>query len=94
MNKKVVILLVGSSLLACNFLFPQKVTSTPEPIVVPPSSVLQDAAPAGFTIVRLHPGDGDLQTMLSGEAQKATSLGQMPVVEFDEIGRASCRERV
>src|SRR5689334_17317649 len=91
MNKKVVILLVGSSLLACNFLFPQKVTSTPEPIVVPPSSVLQDAAPAGFTIVRLHPEDGDLQTMLRSEAQKATSLGQMPVVEFDATWCPPCQ---
>src|ERR1041385_3199513 len=90
MNKKIIVLLIGASLLACNFLFPQKVTSTPESIVAPQSGDSQDA-PAGFTIVRLHPGDGDLQTMLSGEAQKATSLGQMPVVEFDATWCPPCQ---
>src|SRR6266496_234858 len=91
MNKKVMILLVGVSLLACNFLFPQKVTSTPEPIVAPQSSDSQTAAPNGFTIVRLHTNDSDLQTMLSEEAQKATALGQMPVVEFDATWCPPCQ---
>ena len=70
MKKKIMLLLVGVSLVACNILSPQP--SDPE-----------DLTPIGFTIVRLHPDDGELQVMLSNEAQKAIALGQMPVVEFD-----------
>ena len=78
MNKKIMLLLVGVCLVACNVLSPQP--SDPE-----------DLAPIGFTIVRLHPDDGDLQAMLSNEAQKAIALGQMPVVEFDASWCPPCR---
>lgn len=78
MNKTIMLLLVGVSLVACNVLSPQP--SDPE-----------DLAPIGFTIVRLHPDDGDLQVMLSNEAQKAIALGQMPVVEFDAPWCPPCR---
>ena len=79
MNKKITIVLIGMSLLACNFLFPRD------------ASDVDDPAPSGFTIVRLHPGDGNLQTMLAKEAQKATALGQMPVVEFDATWCPPCQ---
>lgn len=49
------------------------------------------SASDSFTIVRLHPSDGDLQTLLASEAQKATALGQMPVVEFDATWCPPCK---
>lgn len=85
MNKKVTLLLIGMSLLACNFLFPQTPRSTPQP------SDFQDPQPTGFTIVRLHPSDADLQTLLTSEAQKAAGLGRQPVVEFDATWCPPCQ---
>jgi thiol-disulfide isomerase/thioredoxin len=85
MNKQIALLLLGMSLLACNFLFPQTQRSTPQP------SDFNDPVPTEFTIVRLHPTDGGLQTMLATEAQKATALGQMPVVEFDATWCPPCQ---
>lgn len=84
MNRKYLLAMVGISLLACNFLFPPNETSGPE------SSFMEDPAPASFTVVRLHPETGDLQTMLASEAQKAAALGQMPVVEFDATWCPPC----
>jgi thiol-disulfide isomerase/thioredoxin len=93
MNKKIMLLLVGISLLACNFLFPRTQPSPPDSIVVSSAepSDPEDLAPTGFTIVRLHPEDGDLQEMLADEAQKAFALGQMPVVEFDATWCPPCQ---
>jgi thiol-disulfide isomerase/thioredoxin len=85
MNKKITLFLIGMSLLACNFLFPPTQRSIPE------STDFQDPVPTGFTIVRLHPKDGDLQTMLASEAQKAVALGQLPIVEFDATWCSPCR---
>ena len=85
MNKKITLLLVGTSLLACNFLFPQTQRATPQP------SDFQDPRPTGFTIVRLHPQEGDLQTLLASEVQKADALGQLPVVEFDATWCPPCQ---
>lgn len=85
MNNKMALLLVGISLLACNFLFPQAQRSTPQP------SDFQDPRPTGFTIVRLHPGDGNLQHLLASEAQKAAALGRLPVVEFDATWCPPCQ---
>src|SRR5206468_782182 len=81
MNKKLMLVFITAILLACNFLFPPKQTATPGPII----------APTGFTIVRLHPKDGNLQTMLADETQKAVALGQMPVVEFDATWCPPCQ---
>jgi len=97
MDKKLILSLVGISLLACNFLFPQTPASTPEPILAPPTEselqpgAAQEAIPTGFTVVRLHPGDGELQALLAQEAQKAIALGQMPVVEFDATWCPPCQ---
>ncbi|RPJ22378.1 MAG: hypothetical protein EHM33_23685 [Chloroflexi bacterium] len=88
-NQKILLIFVTAFLLACNFLFPQTSRSTPEPALQP--SDPQDLAPVGFTIVRLHPQDGDLKTMLAQEAQKASALGQMPVVEFDATWCGPCQ---
>jgi len=85
MNRNIALILIGMSLLACNFLFPQTQRPTPD------SEDFQDPAPTGFTIVRLHPKDGDLQTMLASEAQKAVALGQLPVVEFDATWCPPCQ---
>jgi thiol-disulfide isomerase/thioredoxin len=85
MNKKISLILIGMSLLACNFLFPQAQRLTPQ------SSDFQDPQPIGFTIVRLHPSDGDLQILLAGEAKRAVVLGRLPVVEFDATWCPPCR---
>ena len=85
MKRKITLLLVGMSLLACNFLIPQRQVSTPG------TANYEDPVPAGFTIVRLHPKDSDLQSLLADEAQKAVSLGRMPVVEFDATWCPPCQ---
>jgi len=88
MNRKILLIFITAVLLACNFLFPSKVATT-EPESQPSDS--QDFNSAGFTIIRLHPGASDLQTRLADEAQKAKTLGQMPVVEFDATWCPPCR---
>ena len=88
MNKKLLLILTTTVLLACNFLFPPKVTPT-ESASQPSDS--QNFTSTGFTIVRLQPKDGDLRAMLAGEAQKAGTLGQLPVVEFDATWCPPCR---
>ncbi|HEX5944513.1 MAG TPA: thioredoxin family protein [Anaerolineales bacterium] len=85
MNKKIIVFLIGMSLLACNFLFPQAKRSAPRP------SDFQDPQPTGFTIVRLHPEDGKLQTLLASEAQKAAALGRQLFVEFDATWCPPCQ---
>jgi thiol-disulfide isomerase/thioredoxin len=88
MNKRILLIFTTTVLLACNFLFPPKVTTT-DSASQPSDS--ENFTSAGFTIIRLHPGTGDLQTKLAGEAQKAEALGQMPVVEFDATWCPPCR---
>ncbi len=98
------IALIGLSLLACNFLFPAKATppsaiknapetvDAPNPVEGTPklnNTTVPDSN--GITVVRLHPNDGDLKTMLASEAQKAVGLGQMPVVEFDATWCPPCK---
>lgn len=85
MNKKIPLGLLGISLLACNFLFPQTQRSTPSP------TDFRDPEPSGFTIVRLHPQDGDLPTLLAREAHNALGLGLMPVAEFDATWCPPCQ---
>lgn len=97
MNKKIMLVLVVIFLLACNALLPPTLTSAPERIVPPPTesalqpNEAQEVTSTSFTVVRLHVGDGDLQTMLTQEAQKAIALGQMPVVEFDATWCPPCQ---
>ena len=99
MNKKVLLILIASSMLACNYLFPvpkntapmptkSVATEKPKPSAVPVSTLVDES---NITIVRLHPADGDLQTMLAVEAQKAIALGQMPTVEFDATWCPPCQ---
>ena len=85
MNKKIVLTLIGISLLACNFLFPREQRPTPG------AADFDDPVPTSFTIVRLHPQDGDLQTMLATEAKKALAAGRMPVAEFDATWCPPCQ---
>jgi thiol-disulfide isomerase/thioredoxin len=85
MNTKITLVLTGLSLLACNFLFPQTQRSVSD------STDFQDPVPTGFTIVRLHPEDGELQTLLADESEKAAALGQRPVVEFDATWCPPCQ---
>jgi thiol:disulfide interchange protein len=97
MNKKILLMFVTTILLACNFLFPQTPIATLESTVAQQtesaslSNDSQVPQTTGFTIVRLHPKDGDLETMLAEEAQKATALGQLAVVEFDATWCPPCQ---
>ncbi|KXK12087.1 MAG: Thioredoxin [Chloroflexi bacterium OLB14] len=105
MNKKVLIILLGISMFACNFLFQQADTSTPEVSTVIPeisvTEVVDTLSPEvvtsevlikrdNFVVVRLHPESGDLQSMLALESQQANSLGLMPIVEFDATWCPPC----
>lgn len=85
MNKKILLVMTAIGLLACNFLFPPKETTGPE------SRSLQNSASEEFNVIRLHPEDGDLPTLLAQEAQKATALGLLPVVEFDASWCPPCQ---
>jgi thiol:disulfide interchange protein len=87
MKKRIIPAVVGIGLLACNFLFPP--TSTPE--AVPQSYTFEKFSSTELTIVRLHPQDSNLQSMLTDEAQKAAALEQMPVVEFDATWCPPCQ---
>jgi thiol:disulfide interchange protein len=94
MNKKLVLVFVTTFLLACSALTRQ--TATPESVISPasepaPPDKPQEDTSAGFTIVRFHPKDGDLQTLLAQEAPKAIALGQMPVLEFDATWCPPCQ---
>lgn len=94
MNKKMLIVLLPIFLLACNLLFPSEDTSTPTETFLTKTEIPQETERSesnGFTIVRIHPGDGDLQALLAVEAQKATSQGLMPVVEFDATWCPPCQ---
>ena len=95
MKKKIMLALVTTVLLACNFLFPKSAPATEPAIAEPSGPPFQpnhdpSSTGVGFTQVRLHPENGDLQTMLANEAQKALALGQMPVVEFDATWCPPC----
>ncbi|HMB21193.1 MAG: hypothetical protein ACM33V_06820 [Chloroflexota bacterium] len=105
MNKKALLLLITTFLLACNAVFPPPRISTPIPTIEPPTetvtspaessvqpteSSLPPTASTGFTITRLHPWDGSLHELLAQEARKAIALGQMPVAEFDATWCPPC----
>ena len=88
MNKKLLLILVTASLLACNFLFPQR-AAPGEPVSRPSES--ENLSTDTFTVVRLHPNDGDITTRLAEEAKKAAALDQIPVVEFDATWCPPCQ---
>jgi thiol:disulfide interchange protein len=92
-NKKITLMLVTVLLLACNALLPRTSRPSSEPVIPrqTDSVYAQGSAPAGFTLVRLHPKDGDLQNLLAEEAQKAMALDQMPVIEFDATWCGACQ---
>jgi len=89
MNKRFILVLAGFSLLACNFLFPQKASPTLNPDISS-SENEQILELSELTIVRLHRQAGDLQAMLATESKKAAALGQVPVVEFDATWCPPC----
>jgi thiol-disulfide isomerase/thioredoxin len=73
-------------------LVPPTETAVPptELVAQPTESPLPPTASTGFTIVRLHPWDGDLHELLAQEAQKAIAVGQMPIAEFDATWCPPC----
>jgi thiol-disulfide isomerase/thioredoxin len=102
MNRKLLLLLVSGTMLACNFLFPSGSTATPQVNNPTTNQPIEEASadpelptidpdlPA-MTLVRLHPEAGDLPSMLYEEAQKATAMGRIPVVEFDATWCPPCQ---
>jgi thiol-disulfide isomerase/thioredoxin len=82
------------SILACRTLFPDKtIRSTPTPVSVA-TSVLEATAFAptpGFTLTRIYPKNGTLQSQLAAEIKKAKALGQTPFVEFDATWCPPCQ---
>jgi thiol-disulfide isomerase/thioredoxin len=97
MNKRI-LLVILPVILACNFLFStpaapsdQQVVTTIMPEESQNPEQIESLETQGFTIVRLHPQDGDLQAMLKTEAQKANAKGLMPVAEFDATWCPPCQ---
>lgn len=66
-------------------------TVPPQPTESSSQPDTPQTAATNFTIVRLHPQDGDLPTLLAQEAQKASALAQMPVIEFDATWCGPCQ---
>lgn len=95
MKRKLVFTILPIFLLACYIFLPdpppEQETTPIAPSVQQEPEQIESLTLTGFTIVRLHPGDGNLQTMLADEAQKAMSQGLMPVVEFDATWCPPCR---
>ena len=106
MHKKTLSLLIVLGMLACKALTPEpqeiptvalepttdavsEITPQPTPETVT-EIVPEPTSSTGFTIVRLRPEDGNLADMLAEEAQKAATLGLIPVVEFDATWCPPC----
>lgn len=93
--KKWLIFLLPLLLLSCRTLFPDKIvvpSPTPTPMTVATLAIEATAfAPTSdFTLVRLYPKDGTLQSQLAAEVEKAKTLGQRPFVEFDATWCPPC----
>jgi hypothetical protein len=98
-RKTLLLLLFPLLMLACKTLLPEpakkpepvlpptatraRKTSTPRPASATTEADTPTLPKRGLTLVRLDPADGDLAKLLAAEVQKAATLGQMPVVEFD-----------
>ena len=82
--KKLWLVLVAGLLLACScsspsLFLPTATATQPAPTADPGNQVTL----VGYTVVKLHPDDGDLSTLLDVEQGKANALGQHMFVEFD-----------
>ncbi len=82
--KKLWFVLVAGLLLACScsspsLFLPTATATQPAPTADPGNQVTL----IGYTVVKLHPEDGDLSTLLDVEQGKAKALGQHMFVEFD-----------
>ncbi len=101
MNSRIVFAITIPVLLACNFLFPIPAAPTEPPtkaaltvtVTQPHLLPTEESVATGsaYTEVRLHPGNGDLNSLLATEAEKATKLGLLPVVEFDATWCPPCQ---
>jgi len=86
MNKKILLAATTLFILSCSTLLPKGTEQSPQG-----NSPQTEASPVasinnelvGFTEVRLHPEDGNLDEMLATEAEQAVAAGLLPVVEFD-----------
>lgn len=74
---------------------PQNPIEKPQPTKIPEEKKTQLTTERTeydtFTVVRLHPEDGNLQNLLAVEAEFAVSQGFMPVVEFDATWCPPCQ---
>lgn len=103
MKPKILLIFLPIFFLACKTLLPGPPAKR-EPVIAPltePSAIStprpagKSGLPArrgtGFTLVRLHPADGNLADLLAAEARKAAALGQLPVTEFDASWCPPCQ---
>jgi thiol-disulfide isomerase/thioredoxin len=96
MSKRIICLLIPF-ILGCNFLFPTPkadnvaLPTQPEFATVQPiESAPQLESASSFTIIRIHPANGNLHDQLAAEAQKAQELDQTPILEFDATWCPPC----
>jgi len=93
MSRKIIFVMMPVFMLACSFLLPARESTLQEtPTGKQPIETNNPQKQNGFTVVRLHPAGGDLQELLSVEAQKAVVLGQIPIVEFDATWCPPCQK--
>jgi hypothetical protein len=77
-------------------IFPPTETLPPSETIAPAATITPTTEPTatvgtGFTIVRVHPSDGNLNEQLAAEVQKAKALGQDAYVEFDATWCPCCQ---
>jgi thiol-disulfide isomerase/thioredoxin len=92
--KKRLLFLLPLALLACRTLFPggpAAPTKTPVAVATSQLEATAFAPRSDFSLVRIHPKDGALQTLLAAEAKKAQALGQTPFLEFDATWCPPCQ---
>jgi thiol-disulfide isomerase/thioredoxin len=90
----IVLLPLALGMLACRALFPDAPAAfagTPIPVATSQLEAAAFAAGQDFTLVRIYPGDGDLQAQLAAEVKKAQALGQRPFIEFDATWCPPCQ---
>ncbi len=93
--KKRLIFLLPLLLLACRTLFPDQsvapAATAPPAVATSPLEATVFAPKSDYTMVRIYPKNGTLQSQLAAEAAKASALGQAPFVEFDATWCPPCK---
>lgn len=86
-SRLLVISIVWASMLACSLF--TRPTSSPTPVVEEATD--QSPAPENFTLVMLHPSQGELSPLLKTHAGLAANLQRKPFVEFSAEWCPPCK---